>query len=145
MAIAEHTRRSAIVTVSVTNWDKYLSGWVLGYNVTLSDANHSVYTKRIQYLAWKICVLYCYFQNLYFTGAQNLYFEVFLYIMFLSYIALTIKKLSRNGVCFCNKMFLLVLSVMISIVFIAKKIFVMQNIFYELISVLYNQNLYFTE
>ena len=42
-----------------------------------SDANRSVYTERVQYLASKICVLCCYSQNLYFTGAQNLYFAFF--------------------------------------------------------------------
>ena len=30
---AEHTSRSADLTISVTNWDKYLSGWDLGNRV----------------------------------------------------------------------------------------------------------------
>ena len=93
---------------------------LLPYYIT-SDAKRSVYTERVQYLAWKICVLYCYSQNLYFTGAQNLYFAGVLYFEVQSYIALIIRNLSRNGVYLCNKVFLLVLSVMINIGFIVTK------------------------
>ena len=105
-----------------------------------SDVIRSVYTEHVQYLAQKICVLYFHSQNLYFTGAQNMFF---LYIEFKIYMAWIIKKLSWNGVCLCDKVFLIVSSV-ISIGFIVwKKI--LQNIFYGVCSVFYNQNLYFME
>ena len=61
------------------------------------------------------------------------------------YIALIIKKLNRNIVCLCYEMILMVLSIIICTRFIVKKIFVSQNILYELCSAFFNQNQYLTE
>ena len=79
-----------LIAVSVV-WDTGV-GW--GCTQLLCDANCSLYTEYVQYLTQEIFVLYCYSQNLYFTGAQNLYFAGFKCIQFQIYISFILKKSS---------------------------------------------------
>ena len=71
--------------------------------------------------------------------------QVFSCIQFQIYIASIIKKLNQNVVCLCNMMFLLILSIIISIDFIHEKCSFSQNNFYGWCSVFHNLNLYFFE
>ena len=110
------------------------------------DANRSVYTKRVLYLTYKICVLYGYSRNLYFTGAQNLYFAGFFMHSVPDLHRFNHQKIEpKCCLLICNMMFLLILSIIISIDFIYEKCSFSQNNFYGWCSVFYNLNLYFFE